>query len=207
MLDSMGIQVSKDAWMQILPDAAEDSIVPETAQCEEIESNIVQLRREQKRRRYWQERCKKTNAMIRKLRDELSESQSRDSCGKWFRPSGGISLALKRTVGGFAACKMGLATCQDVSVHTGLAWEHTLAASLLAQSRDFYRCHLHQLVTVKSDFFLVPRMWAIIGYRADATNKWIWADEKLHVCEVSTTCLPDLPSQYGRPEDVWECVA
>ena len=102
---------------------------------------------------------------------------------------------------------MGLATCQDVSVHTGLAWEHKLAASLLAQSRDFYRCHLHQLVTVKSDFFLVPRMWAIIGYRADATNKRKWADEKLHVCEVSMMCLPDLPSQNGESEDVWECVA
>ena len=59
MLDSMGIQVSKDAWMQILPEAAEDSIVPVTAQCEQIESNIGQLRREQKRRRHWQERCKK----------------------------------------------------------------------------------------------------------------------------------------------------
>ena len=59
----------------------------------------------------------------------------------------------------------------------------------------FYRCHLNQLVTVKSDFFfLVPRMWAIIGYRADAANKRIWADEILHVCEVSMMCLPDLPS-------------
>ena len=136
MLDSMGIQVSKDAWMQILPEAAEDSIVLVTAQCEQIEPNIVQLRREQKRRRYWQERCKKRDAMVRKLRDELSESQLRDSCKKWFRPSGGISLALKRTVGGVAACKMGLATCQDVSVQTVLAWEHKLAASLLAQSRE-----------------------------------------------------------------------
>ena len=133
--------------------------------------------------------------MIRKERDELSGS---DSCGKWFRPSGGISLALKRTVGGLATCKMGLATCQDVSVHTVFAWEHKLAASLFAQSRDFYRCHLHQLVTV-------PRKWAIIGYRADATNKRIWADEKLEVCEVSTTCLPDPP--YGKPEDVWECLS
>ena len=35
-----------------------------------------------------------------------------------------------------------------------LFWlEHKFAASLLAQSRDFYRCHLHQLVTVKPDFF------------------------------------------------------
>ena len=59
MLDSVGIQVSKDAWMQILLESAEDSIVPLTAQCEQTESNIVQLRRERKRRRYWQERCKK----------------------------------------------------------------------------------------------------------------------------------------------------
>ena len=51
MLDSMGIQVSKGAWMQILLEAAEDSIVLVTAQCEQIESSIVQLRREQKRRR------------------------------------------------------------------------------------------------------------------------------------------------------------
>ena len=59
MLGSIGIQVSNDAWMQILPESAEDSIVPLTTQCEQIESNIVQLRREQKRRRYWQERCTK----------------------------------------------------------------------------------------------------------------------------------------------------
>ena len=45
----------------------------------------------------------------------------------------------------------------------------------------------------------------MIGYRADATNKWVAADEKLHVCDVST-CLPDPPSQYGKPEDVWECL-
>ena len=45
MLDSMVIQVAKDAWMHILPEAAEDSIVLVTAQCEQIESNIVQLRR------------------------------------------------------------------------------------------------------------------------------------------------------------------
>ena len=76
--------------------------------------------------------------MIRKLRDELSESQLRDSCGKWFRPSGGISLALKRTVGGLAACKMGLATCQDVSVHTVLAWEH--------KSTNLQLLYLHSLV-------------------------------------------------------------
>ena len=56
MLDSVGVQVSKDAWMQILTEAAEDSIVLVTAQCEQIESNIAQLRREQKRRRCWQER-------------------------------------------------------------------------------------------------------------------------------------------------------
>ena len=95
----------------------------------------------------------KNDAMIRKLRDEPSESQLQDSCGKWFRPCGSFSLALKRTVGGLAACKMGLATCQDVSVHTVLAWEHKLAATLLAQYRDFYRCHLHQIVTVEPDFF------------------------------------------------------
>ena len=104
----------------------------------------------------------KNDAMIGKQRDELSESRLRDSCGKWFRLSGGISLALSRTVGGLAACKMGLAKCQDVSVDTVWAWEHKFAVSLLAQSRDFYRCLLHQLVTVKPAF-LVPRKWAIIG--------------------------------------------
>ena len=83
-------------------------------------------------------------------------------------------------------------------MHTVLAWEHKLAASLLAQSRDFYRCHLHQLVTVKPDFFLVPKKSAIIRYRADATNERKWANEKLHVCEVS---MP-----IWETEDVWECL-
>ena len=113
-------------------------------------------------------------------------------------------MALKRTVGGLAACKMGLATCQDVSTHTVWAWKQIFAASLLAQSRDCYRFHLYQLVTVKARLSLVPRKWAIIEYRADAAHKRIWADEKLHVCEITTTCLPDPPGQYGKPEDVWE---
>ena len=39
----MGIQVSKDDWMQILLESAEDSTAPLTAQCEEMDSSIVQL--------------------------------------------------------------------------------------------------------------------------------------------------------------------
>ena len=125
-----------------------------TAQCDQIESNIVQLRREQKRRRHPQERCKK-----KRCDDPPSYAMNCPSRGCGILAGSGFallevfSLALKRTVGGLAACKMGLATCQHVSVHSVLAWEHKAAASLLAQSRVFYRCHLHQLVSVKLDFF------------------------------------------------------
>ena len=87
---------------------------------------------------------------------------------------------------------MGLATCHDVSTHAVVAWKHKFAASLLAQFR--------------LDLLWVPRNWAIIGYRADATDQRIWADEKLHVCEIATTCLPDPPGQCKKPEDVWECL-
>ena len=68
MLDSRGFQVSKDAWIQILLESAEDSIVPLAAQCEQIDSSIAQLRREKERLRHWQERCKNKDGMIRKLR-------------------------------------------------------------------------------------------------------------------------------------------
>ena len=68
----MGIQVSKGAWMQILPEGAEDSIVPLTAQCEQIESNIVQLRREKKSGGATSKRDARKDAMMRKLRDEVS---------------------------------------------------------------------------------------------------------------------------------------
>ena len=76
-------------------------------------------------------------SIIRKFRDEVSESWLRESSRKWFRSSGGILQGLKWTVGGLVACKMGRATCQGVSTLCILAWEHKLAASLLAQSRDF----------------------------------------------------------------------
>ena len=46
----------------------------------------------------------------------------------------------------------------------------------------------------------------IIGYRADATNKRIWADEKLYVCEITTTCLLEPPGQHEKTEDMWECL-
>ena len=68
MLDSRGFQVPKDAWIQILLESAEDSIVPLAAQCEQIDSSIAQLRREKERLRHWQERCKNKDGMIRKLR-------------------------------------------------------------------------------------------------------------------------------------------
>ena len=74
--------------MQILPESAKDSIVPLTVQCEQIESNIVQLRRERKRRRVAgkRERDAKKDAMIRKLRDELSESRLRGFLRKVVSP-------------------------------------------------------------------------------------------------------------------------
>ena len=45
---------------------------------------------------------------------------------------------------------------------------------------------------------------AITGYRQHATNKRIWAAENMHICEIATTSLPGLASQYGKPTDVWK---
>ena len=95
--------------MQILPESGEDSIAPLTAQCEQIDSSIVQLRCEKKNGGANGKRDARKKAIVRKLREELSESRLRKYPRKWCRPSGSISMTLKRYC--WWACRLQDGTC------------------------------------------------------------------------------------------------
>ena len=79
----------------------------------------------------------------------VSESRLLKCSRKWFRSSVCILVRLPQA-------RWDLRRALEVSTHTVLAWEQKLAISSW-QSRDFYRCHLHQFVAVKSDVRWVPR--------------------------------------------------
>ena len=73
---------------------------------------------------------------------------------------------------------------QDLHHSTVVAWEHKLAASLLAANQEYHRQHFRSLVDEPR---CSGRRWAIYSYRADATNGNVWQRSKLHVVEVASS--------------------
>ena len=108
---------------------------------------------------------------------------------------GGMSLALRRTLCGVGANRLGLAIMEDVGRHAITSAEIRVRASLIAYTQNF-NCHRSSRLAVKDDFIPDPILdipagvdarlaampcWRFSAYtiRGDATNSQVWQRRKL----------------------------
>ena len=107
---------------------------------------------------------------------------------------GCLALAVRQSLAGCGAARLGSALFLDVSAQTVLRSELVLAASLVARFRAISEAGLQMLTTAMAAAKVVDQPCAqvmAVSFASDATNSNIWHKSKLHNTEVSVGFLDD----------------